>query len=213
MNSSANKDRAACVDVLRMAILEARIWGWEGNVDAERLGDLMDAVHNIPSLIANWNANGVDDIKREIETYERKWGQNGGPCLRTRFETVVNTGDSNNMDELTYCSFPFPIADTEEHPRIKHFLGSLELTFVDYTNEKRVLNYTDVVYFGWSSIDSDPRDLQDDQSYIVKNSSMIKRLTETKDIDDPTNFTHQIVCFNETGQFLEIVYRTLNPTA
>ena len=90
MNSSADKEQVACVDVLRMAILEARVWGWQGDVNAERLGDLMDAVHNIPTLIGDWNPEGVDDIKRELETYERKWAQDGGPCLRTRFETVVS---------------------------------------------------------------------------------------------------------------------------
>ena len=117
------------------------------------------------------------------------------------------------MDDLTFSSYPFPIADTEEHPRIVHFEGSLELTYVDYTNAKHVLECSDVVFFAWSSIDADNRNLCDDQSYVVKNSSMIEHFVRIGDIDDPAQFTHQIVCFNETGQFLEIVYRALNPNA
>ena len=116
------------------------------------------------------------------------------------------------MDELQFCSFPYPIADTEEHPRISYFQGVLNLVFVDYMAIRRHLRYDDVAYFALASIDADPRNLHDDQSYVVVNSSLIEKLAATRDIDDKTEFTHQIVCFNETGQFLEIVYRTLDPS-
>ena len=45
---------SACLRVIYMASLDARVAGWSGDVNAERLADLMDAIHNIPSLILNW---------------------------------------------------------------------------------------------------------------------------------------------------------------
>ena len=67
----------ACLDVMRHAILLARVWGWEGVVPAEQLADLMNAVHNIPGTIMHWDLRQDEEIKRELEVYERKWAKNG----------------------------------------------------------------------------------------------------------------------------------------
>ena len=113
------------------------------------------------------------------------------------------------MDNLKISSFPYPIADTEEHPKITHFKGKLELEFTDYTATKRQILFDDVAFFSVSSIDADSRSLLDDQAYSVENSSQIKRLAIVGDIDDASDFKHLIVCFNESGQFLEIIYRNM----
>ena len=76
----------ACMDVLRHAIVQARVWGRDGNVPAEQLADLMDAIHHIPGVVQNFNACGDDDLKRQFETYERKWGKSDGPCLLTLYQ-------------------------------------------------------------------------------------------------------------------------------
>lgn len=81
----------ACMEVMLQAILQARNWGWEGNVPAEQLADLMDAVHNIPAAVQHWDANGDAYVIRELEAYERKWGRSGGPCLRSRYEQLLDT--------------------------------------------------------------------------------------------------------------------------
>ncbi len=80
----------ACLDVMRHAILQARVWGWEGVVPAEQLADLMNAVHNIPGRIMHWDARQDEEIKRELEAHERKWARDGGPCLCTQYEQLVN---------------------------------------------------------------------------------------------------------------------------
>ena len=52
---------AACLYVLYRAALDARLLGWKGEQEggltrqeSNQLADLMDAVHNIPGLAANW---------------------------------------------------------------------------------------------------------------------------------------------------------------
>lgn len=37
-----------------MAILEARASAWQADVNPERLADLMDAIHNLPTLVQHW---------------------------------------------------------------------------------------------------------------------------------------------------------------
>jgi hypothetical protein len=51
---------AACLHVLYRAAVDARLLGWKGEQEgltrdeSRRLADLMDAVHNIPTLAADW---------------------------------------------------------------------------------------------------------------------------------------------------------------
>ena len=85
----------ACLEVMKHAILQARVWGWNGEVPAEQLADLMNAVHNMPGAILNWDAKQVEDIKRKLEDYERKWARTDGPCLRTHYEELVNPTNPN----------------------------------------------------------------------------------------------------------------------
>lgn len=113
------------------------------------------------------------------------------------------------MDDLLEASFPFPIADTADGPAISYSRGELTLTYIDYTETRREASFGDVAFFCVSSIDANPRDLLDDRSYVVNESSLIERLVNVGDIDDPHKFKHQIICFNETGQFLEVVFRDL----
>ena len=75
----------ACLRVIYMASLDARVAGWNGDVNAERLADLMDAIHNIPNLIQHWENCDEDLLKSMLLDYERKW-RDDGPCLRTIYE-------------------------------------------------------------------------------------------------------------------------------
>jgi len=69
MNIPPDAELKACLEIIRMAVLEARVWGWQKDVPAEQLADLMDAVHNIPTIIQNWNNESLKDISREIKSY------------------------------------------------------------------------------------------------------------------------------------------------
>ena len=76
----------ACLEVIRMAVLESRVWGWQNKIEAEQLADLMDAVHNIPSIIQHWTSDSSLEILREIESYDNKWAKSGGLSLKSRYE-------------------------------------------------------------------------------------------------------------------------------
>ena len=74
-----------------MAILDARVAGWQSDVNPERLAALMDAIHNIPGLVRNWESCDQDLLKSKLLDYERKW-RSDGPCLRTIYEQFLADG-------------------------------------------------------------------------------------------------------------------------
>ena len=113
------------------------------------------------------------------------------------------------MDELREVSFPFPIADAEAGPFVSYGGFDLTLRLIDYTGTPRNISFRDVPYFQLIPVDADPRGLWNDRSYLVDDSSLIARLFESGSIDKATGYQHQIICFNETGQLLEIVYREM----
>lgn len=92
MSLPPEREFNACMEVVRVAMLEARVWGWRGNVPAEQLADLMDAIHNIPSLVAHWEGCDQEWLRRSLEQYERKWARSEGPCLRTLYERALSGG-------------------------------------------------------------------------------------------------------------------------
>lgn len=79
----------ACLRVLTCAILRARMWGWQKEVPAAELADLMDAVHNIPGLLHNWESCDPGLLLAMLEDFERKWASSGGLALRSIFEQEV----------------------------------------------------------------------------------------------------------------------------
>ena len=76
----------ACLEVIRMAVLVSRVWGWQKQIDAEQLADLMDAIHNIPNINQHWTRDSSLEILREIESYDNKWTKSGGLSLKSRYE-------------------------------------------------------------------------------------------------------------------------------
>jgi hypothetical protein len=72
----------AWMRVVTIAVLDARVAGWRGEVNPERLADLMDAIHNIPAAVQRWESSDAESLKSMLLDYERKW-KSDGPCLRT----------------------------------------------------------------------------------------------------------------------------------
>lgn len=83
----------ACMRVIYMAILDARVAGWQSDVNPERLADLMDTIHNIPNLVQHWESCDVDSSKERLLNFERKWKEDG-PYLRAIYEQSLL--DSNS---------------------------------------------------------------------------------------------------------------------
>lgn len=85
------RELQACLRVLTSSILRARAWGWRKEVPAEELADLMDAVHNIPQLLLNWESCDQELLLAMLDDFDRKWTSSGGLALRSIYEQELNT--------------------------------------------------------------------------------------------------------------------------
>ena len=69
---------AACLYVLYRAAIDARLLGWKGEHEGltrdecRRLGDLMDAVHNIPGLAADWERCDERLLRAMLADYDAR---------------------------------------------------------------------------------------------------------------------------------------------
>jgi len=69
----------ACLAVLSRAAIEARMLGYEGaeaGLSARRsaqLADLMDAIHNIPELLARWEECNEALLVGMLRDYDLRW--------------------------------------------------------------------------------------------------------------------------------------------
>jgi hypothetical protein len=76
--------------VICKAAIYARDQGWRGSVDPMDIADLMDAIHNIPELVQNWERCDVELLRKSfLGVYQDKWSARGGPALRDIFDQVV----------------------------------------------------------------------------------------------------------------------------
>ena len=70
---------AAGLEVLYRATLDARLLGCEGHDDGlpptrcDQLADLMDAVHEIPCLLADWVRCDESLLRGLLGDYDRRW--------------------------------------------------------------------------------------------------------------------------------------------
>jgi hypothetical protein len=78
------------MEVLYRASITCRVWGWSGEVSAEHLADLMDAIHNIPHLVRDWERCEVEFLRQSfLLAYQQKWVGRGGLALCNIFDEVV----------------------------------------------------------------------------------------------------------------------------
>jgi hypothetical protein len=89
--------RSACLEVVYMATLETRALAW-GNVRLirrlsrrrqEQVADLMDAIHNIPHLLNDWERCDQDWLRRTLLAYDEKWAATGGVRLARVYDEKV----------------------------------------------------------------------------------------------------------------------------
>ena len=64
---------SAGMHVLYWTFLKARMWGWSGSVNPAMLADLMDAVHNLPHMIADWTDETDNRLRRELSSFDERW--------------------------------------------------------------------------------------------------------------------------------------------
>src|SRR5438132_8351175 len=86
---------SACLRVLYVATLEARMIGYGGHEhglsagDSERLADLADAVHELPNLIRRWEEVDEPLLRGMLADYDRKWGQRSTCHLLVAYEEAL----------------------------------------------------------------------------------------------------------------------------
>jgi hypothetical protein len=76
----------ACLQVVHRATVLARFIASKGRgANAEQIADLMDAVHNVPVLVQQWDKCDVALLRSMLDAYDRKWN---GALLR-EYDDIV----------------------------------------------------------------------------------------------------------------------------
>lgn len=89
---------AACLEVLYRAAIDARLLGYGGEREglgsdqAKRLADLMDAVHEIPRLAADWERCDEPLLRSILGDYDTR---HGGSLLETYDRVVAERSRSS----------------------------------------------------------------------------------------------------------------------
>ena len=81
--------RTACLEVLHHAAIYARVIAWEEDFEKEQLRDLMDAVHNIPHWLNDWERRDIDELRMSLAYYDQRWASKGGPTLISVFDENI----------------------------------------------------------------------------------------------------------------------------
>jgi hypothetical protein len=100
---------SACMAVVYSAVISARSMSWSGNVDSEQLGDLMDAIHNIPEMVKHWETCDVEFMRNAfLKVYDEKWSSRSGLSLCKAFEQALLAAKAWNGSnlKLTHAYFP-----------------------------------------------------------------------------------------------------------
>ena len=77
--------------VIHRTILHARVVGLSGDVDSSHLADMMDAIHNIPNCINEWDRWDVDSLRNDlIHIYDNKWSKISNFSMREVFDRALS---------------------------------------------------------------------------------------------------------------------------
>jgi hypothetical protein len=86
---------SACLRVLYVAALEARLIGYAGAKsglsadESQRLADLADATHNIPDLLRRWEEVNESLLRGMLADFDRRWGAKSTCRLLVTYEGVL----------------------------------------------------------------------------------------------------------------------------
>lgn len=90
---------SACLDVLYAATIQARLLGYAGvssvrhrlrRRNAQQITDLMDAVHNIPILLASWEKCDEALLRGTLKTYDDKWCGASSIRLHDKYQQALS---------------------------------------------------------------------------------------------------------------------------
>lgn len=75
---------SACLRIIHIAAVKARAIGWT-NGDVKQVADLMEAVHELPLLLQQWETVDEKQLIEMLDYYDRKWGDS----LRAEYERLI----------------------------------------------------------------------------------------------------------------------------
>lgn len=76
--------------LLYRAIISCRLGNWQNAFSPEHTADLMDAIHNIPLMLQDWEPDHLEFLRAALQDYERKWLAKGGIALCRILDDAVN---------------------------------------------------------------------------------------------------------------------------
>jgi hypothetical protein len=65
------------LEFLFQVILTTRFMGWNKPAASEEIADLMDAVHNLPDLLRNWELFDESLFREYLGQFDKKWPPEG----------------------------------------------------------------------------------------------------------------------------------------
>jgi hypothetical protein len=89
------------MSVMHWATLHARLMGWSGKVDAGHLADLMDAIHNIPELVQDWERCDLKFLRESFfRAYDTKWSAVSGFSMCATFDDALSKHDTRAQQSV-----------------------------------------------------------------------------------------------------------------
>ncbi|HTR55607.1 MAG TPA: hypothetical protein VMJ10_33250 [Kofleriaceae bacterium] len=80
MSLAPSPQVAACLEVLYTATIAARMLGWKGQpagldaADCEQLAMLMNAVHNLPHHLLEWERCDESQLRETLGIFDKRFG-------------------------------------------------------------------------------------------------------------------------------------------
>jgi hypothetical protein len=65
---------SAGLESLRFALICCRNWTLRDDVPIRQVNELMEAIHEIPGMLANWEGHGIDELRTHFGCFDtRRW--------------------------------------------------------------------------------------------------------------------------------------------
>ena len=92
----------ACLTLLENSIIYCRAACYSNKWTVEHVADLMDAIHNIPWLIQNWECCNIKFLRESfLQVYDKKWSGNGGLALCKIFDDIVAEKEPDQLKKYS----------------------------------------------------------------------------------------------------------------
>ncbi len=88
---------SAGLDTVHFALVCCRNWTLDENASVKQVNDLMEAIHEVPRMLMNWQAHSLDELRTHLDCFHvKEWREFMGedaatvPDLVQRFDRRVS---------------------------------------------------------------------------------------------------------------------------